>query len=89
MGDDGHHHVEVELAALGCERDGRVVADDLEADHVEHLGHDGVDFARHDGRSRLHRRERNLGESGARSGAEQAQIVGDLGQVEREGTQRR
>ena len=48
LGDDGLHHVELELAGLGGKGYGSIVAYHLEAHLVGHLGYHGVHLARHD-----------------------------------------
>ena len=58
--------VELELAALGAERDGEIVADDEEGDLVNDLGDHRVDLARHDRGAGLHRRQADLAEARAR-----------------------
>ena len=82
LGDDGLHDVELELAGLGGEGDGGVVADDLEAHLVRDLGDDGVHLARHDGGTRGHRREVDLVEAAAGTGGHQAEVVADLGELD-------
>src|SRR5690606_8953367 len=82
-GDHRLEDVELELSCLRCQGDGGVVADHLEARLVDHLGDDGVDLARHDARARLHRRQVDLGEAGTRTAREQAQVIADLRQFDR------
>src|SRR5688572_22222118 len=50
---EGHHHVELELAAAGRPGDRRVGADHVVADHRDVLDHHRVDLAGHDRRPRL------------------------------------
>ena len=54
VGDDRLEGVELQLAGLGGDGHGDVVADHLEGDLVDHLGDHRVDLARHDRRARLH-----------------------------------
>ena len=64
-------------------------ADHVVADHRQVLDHHRVDLAGHDRRARLPRRQSDLGETGARPGRHQQQVLDDLGQVDREAAQRR
>jgi len=45
MGQDRHHHVELEVPVGAAPGDGGIVADDLGANLHEGLAHDGVDLA--------------------------------------------
>jgi hypothetical protein len=74
---------------VGGKRHGEVIAHHAEHHEVHHLGHDGVDLAGHDRRARLNGRQVDFRQAGARSGPEQNQIARDLGQLDREGLQRR
>ena len=84
-GDDGQHHVELEVAGASAEGDRGVVADDLRHDLADRLGHDRVDLARHDRRTRLQVGNVDLHETGARTRTHPAQVVGDLVQRDRDG----
>ena len=88
LDDDGLHHVQLQLAGLGGEGDGSVVADDLEAHLVRDLGDDGVHLARHDGGTRRHRRQIDLVQAAARAGGHEAQVVADLGKFHGQTLQR-
>ena len=57
-----------------------IIALHMEHRHVQHLGHDRVDFARHDRRPWLYRRQANLIQPRRRAAAQQAQVVGDASQ---------
>jgi hypothetical protein len=82
-----HHDVELEAARRARERHRRVVADHLRADHQGRLGHDRVHLARHDRRPGLQVRQVDLGQTGARAGAHPADVVADLRQRHRHGSQ--
>ena len=77
------HHVELELPRLGGHGDGHVVAEDLEADLVDHLGDHRVDLRRHDRGARLALRQVDFVQTSARAGRQQAQVVADLRQLHR------
>ena len=89
LDDDGLHHVQLQLAGLGGEGDGGVVADDLEAHLVRDLGDDGIHLARHDGGTRRHGRQVDLVQAAAGAGGHEAQVVTDLGKLDGEAFQRR
>ena len=78
LGDDRLHNVQLQLTCFGCESDGRVVADDFEADLVDDFGNHGIDFGRHDGRTGLQFRQVDFFQTSARTGREQAQVVTDF-----------
>src|SRR5438094_220665 len=82
------HHVELELARRGRQRDRVVVGRYLEARHLDRLGHGGVDLAGHDRRPRLDLRETQLAEARRGSGGEKPQVEADLAEVYGEGAQR-
>ena len=72
------HHVQLEVAALTSDGDGRVVADDLR-DHLnDRLRNDRIDLARHDGAARLHLRQHDFADARAGARAEPPDVVGDL-----------
>ncbi len=52
-----HHHVELELASLGSQGHSVITPLHMEAGHVEHFGQHRVDFAGHDARAGLNRRQ--------------------------------
>ena len=81
VGNDGLEGVELQLAGLGGEGDGDVVADDFEGDLVHHLGNHRVHLARHDAGARLHGRQVDFAQAGARAAGEQAQVVAGFGQL--------
>ena len=83
-GDDGLKDVQFELSGLGGHGHGQVVADGLEADLIDHFRDDRIDLAGHDGRARLHGRQIDLVQPGVGSGRQQAKIVADLGQFDRD-----
>ena len=68
-------------------RDGRVVADDLRRDLRRGLRQHRVDLARHDRAARLQVGQTDLAESGERARSHPADVVGDLGQRDRDGAQ--
>ncbi len=79
----GHQRVvdvELEMALAAGEGQRGVVAEHLDADLGQRLALRRVDLARHDRRARLVLRQRQFAEAGARAGAEQADVVGDLEQ---------
>ena len=57
--------------------------DHLEAHLIDHLRDRRIHLARHDRRARLHGGQRDLGESGTRSHAQQPQIARDLADLDR------
>src|SRR5436305_9236121 len=59
--------IELQLPGFRRETYGDVVADDLERDLINHFGNDRIDFAGHDAGTRLHGREIDFAETGARS----------------------
>ena len=59
------------------------IADHLGADHRQRLALGRIDLARHDRAAGLVLRQRQLAKARARPGAEQAHVVGDLGQRRR------
>ena len=79
----GHHRqhdVEVELAPLPTDGDGRAVAGHLSADLDHRLADDRIDLAGHDRAARLDRGQDQLAQAGLRPGAHQTDVVGDLHQ---------
>ncbi len=77
----GHQRVvdvELEMALAAGEGQRGVVAEDLDADLRQRLALGRVDLARHDRRAGLVLRQRQFAEAGARAGAEEADVVGDL-----------
>ena len=88
VGDDGHHHVQLQLSRLAGQHHRQVVAHDVERGHVEHLGQDGVHLAGHDAAARLHSRQVDLVQAGGRAAGQQAQVVGDAVQCDSQGAHR-
>ena len=80
--------VELELALQAGDGHRRVVADDLRGDLQHDLGHDRVDLAGHDRRALLQLGQEQLADAGARAGAHQRDVLGDLGQRHRDDLQR-
>ena len=74
----GLEHVELELAVHARDRDRRVVAHDLRADHGQGLALRRVDLARHDRGAGLVLRQLQFAEAAAGAGAEVADVLGDL-----------
>ena len=87
MRNDRHHHVQFQLPGLGGQHDGGITAHHMEHAHVQHFGHDRVDLARHDARAGLDRRQPHLVQPGGRAGGQQAEIVGDADQGQRQRAQ--
>ena len=70
------HDVQVELTRLGGKGNCGIVPHDMEADHVQAFGHDGIDLPRHDGGAGLDRGEGDLRKARGGAGAQQSEIVG-------------
>ena len=81
-------HVQLELALHAADRDRGVVADHLRADLQHDLGDHRVDLARHDRGALLQLGQEDLADAGARAGAHQREVVGDLGQRDGDHLQR-
>src|SRR5579864_3209083 len=79
-----HHHVQFQLPSLNGKRRSHVRADGLKANHRGQLRHDGVYFSRHDGRSRLQRRQQYFRKPGVWSARQQSEIVRYANQFERQ-----
>ena len=86
--DDRHHHIQLELSGLRSHADGRVAADDLKADLVDHLGHRRVHLARHDRRPGLHGGQRDFGKTGAWPHAQKPQVARNLPELDRQSPHR-
>ena len=71
------------MPLAGRDRDQRIVAEHLAADHGQCLGLGRVDFSGHDGGAGLVLRQDQLADAGTRSGSEQANVIGDLEQAGR------
>jgi hypothetical protein len=84
---DGLEDVELEIALGAGEGDGGVVAEDLRAEHGEGLALGGVNLAGHDGAAGLVLGQLELGETAAGAGAEEADVLGDLEEGDREGVE--
>ena len=78
VGNDGLHDIEFQLPCFGRQRDGNVLADDVEADLIHDFRHDGIHLAGHDGGARLPGRQVYFIEPAARPGGQQAQVVANL-----------
>ena len=72
--DQRHHDIQFQLPGLRRTGDRLVVAQHLEADHREHLGHDGIHLSRHDRGTRLAGRQFDFAKAGAGTGAQQPQV---------------
>ena len=83
VGDDRLEGIELQLAGLGGKGNRDVVADHLERDLVDDLRNDRIDLARHDAGARLHRRQVDLAQAGARAAGQQPQVVAGLGELDR------
>ena len=81
-------HVELEVALRAGDRDRGVVADHLRADLEHDLGDHRVDLAGHDRGALLQLGQEQLADPGARAGAHQRQVVGDLRQRDGDDLQR-
>src|SRR5665647_2929570 len=79
--DDRLEHIQLKLTGFSRKGDGNIAAYDVEAHLIHDFGNYRVHLARHDRRSGLHRRKIDLPESGPGSGAQETQIVADLGQL--------
>src|SRR4051812_26963569 len=65
--DDRLECIELELAGFGRKAHRHVVADHFECDLIDDSRNDGIHFAGHDARARLHRRQIDLAETCARA----------------------
>jgi hypothetical protein len=81
VGHHRHHHVQLQLARLAAQHHGQVVAHHLEHGHVEHLGQHRVYLAGHNGGTGLHGGQANLVQARAGARGQQAEIVGNAGEV--------
>ena len=72
LGDDGLHHIELQLSVLGSNGYGSIVADHLEAGLVDHLRDDRINLARHDRRTRSHGGQVDLVQTATRTGSHEA-----------------
>ncbi len=87
-GDHGLEHVQLEVALQPADRHGDVVAHHTRGDHGQRLGLRRIDLAGHDRAARLVLGQAELTEPRARAAAEQAEVVGDLGQADGEHVER-
>ena len=71
------------MSLAAGDRDRRMIAEHLAADHRHRFALRRIDLARHDGRARLVFRQDQLAQSGARPGSQQADVVCDLEQSRR------
>ena len=83
-GDDRLHDVQLKLPCFRRHRDGHVLADDVESHLRDHFGDDRVDLARHDRGTGLQPGQVDLIDARARAGGQQAQVIADLGQLDRD-----
>ena len=75
---DGLEDVELKVALGAGESDGRLVAEDLAAEHGQALALGRVDLSGHDGRTGLVLGKIKLTKTAARTGAEETDVLGDL-----------
>ena len=61
VGDDRHHHIELELSRFACQGHRGIETQHLITDLVDHLGNGRIYLAWHDARSGLYRRKQQLG----------------------------
>src|SRR5690606_22591658 len=80
VGHDRIIDVQLEMALRASERQGGVVAEHLSANLPQGFTLGRVDLARHDRRTRLVFRQRQLAQTCARTRTEEADVVGDLEQ---------
>lgn len=66
LADNRFHDVQLQLTRFRRYGDTGIVADDLEAHLIHHFRQYGVDFSRHDGRSRLQLGQIDFVEAGPR-----------------------
>src|ERR1700689_3135256 len=78
VNDDWLEDVKFEVALGAGESDGGSCSVDLHADHSHGFALRGVDFAGHDGRSRLVFWDGDFSQSAARAGSQPANVVGNL-----------
>ena len=84
LGNDGLHDVELELSGFGGKGNGGIVSDDFEANLIGDFGDDGIDFTRHNGRARRHRRQIDLVQTATGAGCHQTQVIAGLAEFDRE-----
>ena len=80
--DHRHHHVQFELSRVAGHHHRGIAPIDLIADLVDHLRYGRIHLPRHDRRTGLHGRQRNLGDAGARPHRQQPQIARDLAELD-------
>ena len=78
------HDIELELTRLGGEGQRDVIADDLEADLVDHLRDHRVDLGGHDRGAGLTLGQPDLPQPRTGPGGQQAQVIADLGELDRQ-----
>ena len=81
VGDNGHIDVQLEIARRARHADGDVVAEHLAAHHGHRFALGRVDFARHDGRTRLVFGDFDFAQTAARAACQPADVVGDFVQA--------
>ena len=79
MGDDGQHDIELEVARLAANGDGRVVADHLCGHHGRRLWNNRIHLAGHYAAAWLQRGKFNLADARQRAAVHPPQIVRDFG----------
>ena len=84
MNGDGHEDVQLKIALGRRDTDGGIVRHDLHGDHGDGFALGGIDLARHDGASRLVRRNEDLAEAAARPARQPANVIGDLHHIRRQ-----
>lgn len=82
--DHGLHNVELQLSSISGTLDRGVVPTNLEGNLVANFRNNGVHLAGHDGRAGLEFREVDFLDTATRTGAHEAEIIADLGHMNRE-----
>jgi len=85
---DGLENVQLEMPLRARNGHCCVIAHDLCADHGEGFALSRVDLTRHDGAARLICGQADFTETGARAGGEEADVIGDFIQADRDRVQR-
>src|SRR5690606_23970486 len=60
VGDNGLKRVKLKLTGFGCKGDGHIITKDFKGNLTDGFWDNGIDFAGHDGRARLARRQIDL-----------------------------
>ena len=82
LGDNGLHHVKLQLTGFGSEAYGGVVTNDLETNLVHHLGDYRVHLSWHDAGTGSLRGEVDLVKTATRTRGHEAEVVTDLGELD-------